>query len=498
MAPFDTEPDDAATGWAALESRTAGPKIIRGGALRASGFLVGTGLTAGAFALLLRHLGVVDFGRFSTVVALVTIAGGLAEAGLQGTGVRLYTVATRERRRQLIGNIIGIRLVITPLAVLAAAAFGIIAGYGRTMVIGTLVAGAGAVLSVTTGTLAMPLSVRLRFGLVTLLEVGRQIVLVIALVALVLAGATLGLFFVAYLIAGVAGLLLAIAVVDRGDVAPARMRWSEWKPILREAGPLALSLAINVLYLKLLIVMSSLLTSGEQLGLFATASRVTEVLVGLPTFAVGVAFPLLAHAGASDEPRLAYALQRIGEATLLMAGLFAVVLVVGAQPIIAVFGGAGYHAAIPVLRIQAFALLGASMTQGWVLGVVAVGAQRTLVIVNLFALVFLAAVGAVLIPLLSAQGASAAAVAGETALAGATIIALVRARPALRPAWGYVPRVGAAIAAGLLCALLPAPAAIDAVVAAVAFVAVAAALRAVPVELLDALRRQAADAEATR
>jgi O-antigen/teichoic acid export membrane protein len=181
-----------------------------------------------------------------------------------------------------------------------------------------------------------------------------------------------------------------------------------------------------------------------------------------------------------------------------MAGLFAVVLVVGAQPIIAVFGGAGYHAAIPVLRIQAFALLGASMTQGWVLGVVAVGAQRTLVIVNLFALVFLAAVGAVLIPLLSAQGASAAAVAGETALAGATIIALVRARPALRPAWGYVPRVGAAIAAGLLCALLPAPAAIDAVVAAVAFVAVAAALRAVPVELLDALRRQAADAEATR
>ena len=65
-------------------------------------YLVSTGATAIAFALLLRHLGVVDFGRFSTVIALVTIAAGLSEAGLQkierevaGAGADLERIAER-------------------------------------------------------------------------------------------------------------------------------------------------------------------------------------------------------------------------------------------------------------------------------------------------------------------------------------------------------------------------------------------------------------------
>ena len=100
---------------------------------------------------------------------------------------------------------------------------------------------------------------------------------------------------------------------------------------------------------------------------------------------VGVAFPLLAHAGAHDEERLAYAMQRIGEVTLLIAALFTVVLVIAAEPVIEVFAGSGYEEAVPVLRIQALALLGASMTQAWILGIVAVGAQRMLVAVNVLA-----------------------------------------------------------------------------------------------------------------
>ena len=67
-----------------LRSPEAGALVIRGGAVRTLGYGVGVGLTAVASILLLRHLGVADFGRFMTVTSLIAIVGGVTEAGLGG------------------------------------------------------------------------------------------------------------------------------------------------------------------------------------------------------------------------------------------------------------------------------------------------------------------------------------------------------------------------------------------------------------------------------
>lgn len=486
MTPVDTEPGGTAASLAEIESRTAGDRIIRGGTIRAVGYLFSTGATAVAFALLLRHLGVADFGRFSTVIALVTIAAGLAEAGLQVTAQRRFAVSTPAEQRMLLADVIGIRLAFTPLAVIGCALFAIVAGYGSTMVWGTLVAGGGAVIVVVSGSMAIPLAMHLRYVALTAIEVARQFVIVVGIAILVAVGAGLGAFFGVYLASGVAMLVLTVLVVGRAYVAAPRVRWATWRPILVEAAPLAVSLALNVLYLKVLIVMASLLTTDEQVGYFATASRVTEVLVGLPTFMVGVAFPLLAHAGAHDKQRLTYALQRIAEVTLLVACGFVVLLVVGAEPIIAVFGGPGYDEAVPVLRIQALALLGASMTQAWIQGVVAVGAQRSLIAVNVVALGGVLVFGLALIPAAEAQGAAVAAVAGETLMALAMLRALVRARPELRPDFRFAWRVLVAAGLALLPLVLPVAGAVQGVLAACVYAVAALALRAVPVEVIRA------------
>lgn len=484
--PFDSEPDQLDGGLAEIESREAGDRIIRGGTLRSAGYLFSTGATAVAFALLLRHLGVDDFGRFSTVIALVTIASGLSEAGLQVVGQRRFAVSTDAERRTLLGDIVGIRLAFMPLAVAICCGFALVAGYSSTMVLGTVVAGAGAMIAVVAGTIAIPLAMHLRYFALTLVEMSRQLLVVAGIVVLVAAGAGLAPFFVVYLVAGFGMLLLTGIAVGRRYIVAPRVRIAEWKSIVVESGPLALSLAINVLYLKVLIVMASVLVSAEQVGLFATASRATEVLVGLPTFMIGVAFPLLAHAGKHDEERLTYALQRIAEVTLLVAVGFVVVLVVGAKPIIQVFGGAGYGAAVPVLRIQAVALIGASLTQAWIQGIVAVHAQRALVAVNALALASVLVLGAVLIPTLHAQGAAIAAVSGEAIMATAMGRALVMARPALRPDFSFAWRVLLAGAISLLPWLLPIAPALEALLTGIVYLAAALILRAVPLEVFQA------------
>ncbi len=61
-----------------LRSPSAGGKVVRGGALRAVGYGAAIIVGTATAALLLRHLGVDDFGRYVTVTALLGIVAALA------------------------------------------------------------------------------------------------------------------------------------------------------------------------------------------------------------------------------------------------------------------------------------------------------------------------------------------------------------------------------------------------------------------------------------
>jgi O-antigen/teichoic acid export membrane protein len=487
MSAPETDPD-----MHVLTSPEAGGKAIRGGAIRAVGYGVGLLLTAVASVFLLRHLGVVRFGQYTTVIAIVTIVQGVTDAGLTLVGQREYVHADAARRRTLLADLVGIRLVLTPLGVAVGVLFAVVAGYPNALVTGTLLAGVGVVLAVLAATLTLPLSVDLRYGAVTATDLARQLVIVAGIVALVAAGAGLVPFFVVYVAAGAVAVLVALAFVGvRGWVAP-RFVWRDWSPLLRAAAPVALSSVVNVTYVRTLIILASLLATAEQTGLFATSYRISEILLGVPQLMIGAAFPILVHSGAADEQRLAYVLQRMGEAALLGGLGVGLVRAGGAAPIVEVLGGSEYADAASVVRIQSVAIAAAFFTQLGTFGLVAVHRQRALLLVNALALGTVLMLGFTLIPLLEADGAALAASVGETLLALAAMALLVRARPALRPDLRYVPKLLLAAAAGGACVLLPLPDAVAAVLALLVYGAMAWGLRAVPVELLEAFVRRGA------
>ncbi len=485
MSTPDTDPDGHV-----LTAPGAGGKAIRGGVIRTAGYGAGLLLTAIASVFLLRYLGPDRFGQYTTVVAIVTIVQGLSDVGLTLVGQRAYVHADAQRRRTLLADLVGIRLVLTPLGVALGVLFAVVAGYPDALVTGTLLAGAGVVLAVVAATLTLPLSVDLRYGAVTATDLARQLVIVAGIVALVLAGAGLVPFFVVYAAAGAVAIVVALAFVGvRGWVVP-RFAWREWRALLWEAAPIALSSVVNVTYVRTLIILASLLATAEQTGLFAASYRISEILLGVPQLMIGAAFPILVHSGAADEQRLRYVLQRMGEAALLLGLGLGLVLAVGAVPIIAVLGGPRFAGAAGVLRIQSVAIAAAFVTQLGTFGLVAVHRQRALVLVNVLALATVLVLGCALIPPLQADGAALAASIGETLLAIASMTMLVRARPALRPDLRYVPKLLLAAGLGGACILLPVPDAVAAVLAAGVYGGLAWLLRAVPEELLEALLRR--------
>jgi O-antigen/teichoic acid export membrane protein len=474
----------------ALTSPDAGGKAIRGGAVRVAGFGAGLLLTAVASVFLLRHLGVVRFGQYTTVIAIVTLVQGLTDAGLTVVGQRVYVHADAERRRTLLADLVGIRLVLTPLGIALGVLFALVSGYPNALVTGTVLAGIGVILAVVAAAFAMPLSVELRLGAVTAIDFVRQLVIVVGIVGLVVAGAGLLPFFAVYVAGGIAAVVAALAFLGTGSWVAPRFSWREWKPLLKEALPVALSLVVNTTYVRTLIIICSLLATAEQTGLFATSYRVSEILLGVPQLMIGAAFPILAHAHVADEDRLAYVLQRMGEAALLLGLALGLVLAVGAKPIVLLLGGSEFEAAATPLRIQSAAIAGAFMTGVGTTALIAVHRQRALLLVNAIALVVVLVLGIALIPVWEANGAALAASVGEVILAVTALTLLARARPALRPDLRYVPKLAVAAALGALCVLLPIPDAFATVAAVVVYVAVALLLRAVPMELLEAFLRR--------
>jgi O-antigen/teichoic acid export membrane protein len=191
-----------------LRTPAAGRLVIRGAAVRGMGYGVGVLLVAAASVFLLRYLGVADFGRFATIMSLIAIVSGVTDAGLTAVGARDLPLRARAEQPRLLANLLGLRLLLTPLGVLGAAAFAIVAGYDDELVLGTLLAGAGLVLINAQATMMLPLQVDLRIGRLTAAEILRQALTVAGIVVLVAAGASLLPFFAVPIIVGL-GVLAA-------------------------------------------------------------------------------------------------------------------------------------------------------------------------------------------------------------------------------------------------------------------------------------------------
>jgi O-antigen/teichoic acid export membrane protein len=254
---------------------------------------------------------------------------------------------------------------------------------------------------------------------------------------------------------------------------------------------MGIALVVGALYMRGLVVMASLLTTGFQTGLFATSYRILEILFGVPALMIGAAFPILARAGAIDEERLAYALQRLVEITLLIAVLIVLTISIGAETIVRILGGDAYARAAPVLRIHVFALLGSFASVVWTTGLIVVRRQSALIVTNAVGLLSIAVLGPALILWLGAKGAAVAAVGGEALLALTALALLLRARPSLKPRLGFGLRILLAAAVGATCVFIPGlPDLVKAALSAVVYLGVAWAAGAVPAEAVAALRQR--------
>jgi O-antigen/teichoic acid export membrane protein len=474
----------------ALHGPDVGPAVVRGSLWRVGGYGLGVLLTAAASILLLRYLGVDDFGRYATVMAIIAIVGGLSDAGLTAVGTReMARRAPGEPRTELLGHLVGMRLVLTPIGVALGVAFAAVAGYQGELVLGTLLAGTGLVLVNTQATLLGLLPVELRNLRMTAAETIRTLVTTAVIAVLVIAGASLVAFFAGQIAVGLVLLGLTPLILRREWRSRPRFDVGVWRAVLGKAAAVAVAYTLGLVYFRLLLIMLSLVAVEREVGLFGTSLRIYELLVGIPVLVLGVALPVLSAAAAQPE-RLDYQLRRVSEGALLLATVMAIATGLAAEPVVTLLGGEEYRDAAPVLQVHIAGFVPMFLANVCATTLVATDRQNTLIVVNAVALAFLVAIGAVLVPTYDAMGAAAAAAIGEVILASVSVVALARHGHRVLPTFGWLVRLAVAAALGLgVGAFLQLPEIVAAVLGTAVFAAAVLALRLPPPEFATALPR---------
>jgi O-antigen/teichoic acid export membrane protein len=443
-----------------LDQPAAGPLAIRGGALRAASYIAGVAASVAAAALMTRHLGVVDYGRFVIAGSIVAFVTAFAEAGLSNIGLRELSVRPPEAARRFLANLIGLRLTLACIGLAAATGFAVIARYDSSIIAGSAVLGLAMLATLLQGTYTIPLQSALRLTSVSILDFVRQGGTAVAVVVLVLAGAGLVPFFVAPVAGALLALLATLPVARR--LAPWRPAFDagEWRAMLRDTLPVAAATVVGAIYYRVAIIVLSLVASETETGYFSASFRVIEVLVLVPGLLLTSAFPILARAARDDRGRLGYAVTRLFETSLLLGVAVALGVVTLAPLAIDIVAGAEFEESIQPLRIQGVSLAATFLVATLGFALLSLRRHREIVAANAIALVAAGVLSLVLGEAHGADGAAIAMTVTECLLAAVYAVFVVRAGGLSLPlgvTWKVTLAAGAAAGAALLTDLAVVP-----------------------------------------
>jgi O-antigen/teichoic acid export membrane protein len=493
MVPAETVESDI------LDAPGAGATAARGSILRSAAYAFGLALSLISVPLLIRHLGVADFGTYVTITAIVTIITGVSDIGLTSVGIREWAVRPTGSRRALMADLLGARFVLTLVGCAGGLAFGAAAGYGSVRMAALALACLALVPQALQLALAVPLYANLRQGWVAAGELARQAVQVGLIVTLVLVGAGLVPIMGVAIPAALAGVVVTAWATREALVRPVFHPKAVWR-LLHDSLPFASASALGVVYLRATVVVTSLVASAAQTGYFATSFRVIEVLMSVPVLMISAIFPVFARAASADDERFRTAIRSTWETALVVGALATITIAAGAPVAIDVLVGNASSPAVDALRILGLGLGSSFIGATCQFALLARREHRAILAINALAVSLNIALTLGLAPSYGARGAAIALVIGDIVVTVLATALLLRAVPRLRLRVGIALRVACALAAGAVAAIALSPLGTvpEALGGPLAFMAAALAVRAVVPEVWSVLWRQRVGVGSTR
>jgi len=314
---------------------------------------MGMGLFVGVWVA--RYLGPIQFGSLNFAGAFVALFGSVTTLGLDGIVMR-ELVHKAEDRHEILGTTLALRSVAGLVAVgVSIAILRLIQPHDRQALL--LVS----ILSLTLvfqafDTIDAFFQSQVRSKITVWAKNGVFLVFAAIRVSLIYAKAPLWTFAAAMtseIALGAAGLVLGYRL-SGGRMSSWRSSKQRAVHLLKQSWPLILSGMAIMVYMRLDMVMLKIMKGDFAVGLYAAATRVSEVWYFIPLAIVSSVSPAIMRA--KDNPELFYGrLRKLFSLMTLSACAIGSIVALSSHAIIRILYSSGYSGAAPVLVVHVWA-----------------------------------------------------------------------------------------------------------------------------------------------
>ena len=364
-----------------------------------------------------RTLSPEAWGQYSFVFGLLGIMAVVTDLGVGRVVISRLTGAEQKDFGPVAGSFIVLRCVLGIAGYLVALAYSLIVGLSPMVVMVVAIAGTTVTLATPANALLVLFQSRLKLVFLATWDVIAQIVQFLLILLVMKTHPTL-LAFVLPAIArevvtvGVRIIAIRTGKLD-GRVPTYGAVFGLWGPMLREAIPISIGLALLTILTKIDTLMLERLDTYESVGLYAIGYKFSDVLI-LAVSALAVPFTtVLVRAWGADTDTFRQRTRQAMTVAALLGGLAIVGFVSAAEGVIGLLYGAQFEPASNAARllVMSSAISGVT-TIGWV---VLVSAEKLKVFpwVAGLGVVLNVALNSVFIPLWSIMGAAGATIISE-------------------------------------------------------------------------------------
>jgi O-antigen/teichoic acid export membrane protein len=362
------------------------------------------------FVILAKHLGPGNFGVYATAAAYASILGTLCDFGVENLLV-MKIARDVGKSRSLLGTTVVLKLVLGVVCVGPLYPALRMLDYPEGEVLAITVYCASLFFLPLHTTLTSLFKAHEKMEYVGAFNVLRAALRLAVLAPVVILTGSVLLVATSHLVVSAVLSILLLVVATRKFGLPQRPENPrDVAQLAAESVPFLLVSLVYMANYRTDVLMLSLMSTKESVGLYSAPNELLQVLYVLPTLLASAMFPAMArayHADPGELRRLSAAGMRI---VTLAAAPAAIGITVVARPIVEVFFGAGYEGSVVPLQILGLGLLFGFPDIILSQAITAADRVKVLLGVNLASIVVNVLLNAILIPMYGERGTAAATV----------------------------------------------------------------------------------------
>lgn len=267
---------------------------------------ISTLLGLAAIAIITRYLGQNGFGEYTTVITFISFFAVIADFGLTLITVQMISRPDCDEKKVL-GNLLALRLVTAVVLLGVAPLIAIAFPYSKDIKIGIFVVSFAFLFNALNQILVGLFQKNLRMDKVSIAEIISRLILVLAFIVTVKFDFGLMGILIATILSNGASFFLHYIFSLSFQKIKLEFDFIFWWEIIKKSWPLALTIILNLIYLRTDTLLLSVIPRASEIGiigevgLYGAAYKVIDVLITLPFMFAGIILPILTARWAEND-----------------------------------------------------------------------------------------------------------------------------------------------------------------------------------------------------